>query len=46
MESMKFKEKYSADKPENDSCELVFYCKTGVRSAQAVDIVKSLGYNW
>jgi len=44
MDNHSFKEKYGIDKPSKDNCDLVFHCRSGVRSQKAVDIVKTLGY--
>lgn len=44
MDDVAFKQKYGFEKPAKDNCNLVFHCKSGVRSQRAVDSAKELGY--
>ncbi|XP_066914320.1 uncharacterized protein [Clytia hemisphaerica] len=44
LEEEQFESRYGIKKPKKDDCSLIFHCKSGVRSMQAVTIVKSLGY--
>ena len=46
MDDHTFKELYGFEKPAKDNCNLVFHCKSGVRSQRAVDAAKELGYTW
>jgi rhodanese-related sulfurtransferase len=43
MDGAKFKEKYGFQKPEFDQ-EVVFYCRSGMRSATASDVARRNGY--
>ncbi len=43
MDGTKFKEKYGFPKPEFDQ-EVVFYCRSGMRSATASDVARRNGY--
>ena len=43
MDGAKFKEKYGFKKPEFDQ-EIVFYCRSGMRSASASDVARRNGY--
>ncbi|XP_024138722.1 thiosulfate:glutathione sulfurtransferase [Oryzias melastigma] len=44
MNSEDFRARYGVDKPPLDSPNMVFYCRTGKRSAQGLCTVKRLGY--
>jgi len=44
MNDKLFKDVYHVDKPLKEDCNLVFHCKTGVRSYRALQISKTLGY--
>jgi rhodanese-related sulfurtransferase len=44
MDGAKFKEKYGFQKPDFDQ-EVVFYCRSGMRSATASDVARRNGYN-
>jgi len=39
-----FLESYGSPKPEKDADDVVFHCRTGVRSTKALGIAQSLGY--
>lgn len=39
-----FKSKYEMTKPSKDDCNLVFHCRSGVRSLKAAQIAKQNGY--
>lgn len=43
MDGAKFKEKYGFEKPGFDQ-EVVFYCRSGMRSATASDVARRNGY--
>ena len=43
MDEAKFKEKYGFQKPEFEQ-EVVFYCRSGMRSATASDVARRNGY--
>lgn len=43
MDGARFKEKYGFQKPEVDQ-EVVFYCRSGMRSATASDVALRHGY--
>ena len=44
MSSEEFIYKYGAAKPSADDQNVVFHCRAGVRSKEAMDIAQSLGY--
>lgn len=44
MSNEEFKSKYNVDKPATTDCNLVFHCKSGVRSLKALNIAKTKGY--
>ncbi|KAA3680875.1 uncharacterized protein DEA37_0000842 [Paragonimus westermani] len=44
MDSKTFLETYNIKKPEKSDANLVFTCRSGVRSLRAVKIVEELGY--
>ena len=43
MDENKFKEKYGFQKPAFDQ-EVVFYCRSGMRSSTATDVARRNGY--
>jgi rhodanese-related sulfurtransferase len=43
MDADKFKEKYGFKKPKADQ-EVVFYCRSGMRSSTASDVARRNGY--
>lgn len=43
IEPVAFKEKHGFDKPKKDQ-EVIFYCRSGVRSSTASDVAKRNGF--
>lgn len=39
-----FKNKYGAPKPSKEDVDIVFHCRAGVRSRNAIELVNTIGY--